>query len=330
MTTLRDALASAIDKAEDGTLQAPTEASIESDDQSGSVAPEKSEEAQSSRARDEQGRFAAKTEQAEVTQRKPPSSWKKDYWGHWDKLGTDPELKTLQDYIEQREGEFAKGVSTYKTQWEQAQPLVKALEPFMADLQRSGIPPDRWIQNLGAAHHALSVGTPEQRAQMFVKLASDYGVNLQGLTGSNQNPQIGYLAQALNQLQNQFQHYRGQAEQQETARMQSMIDEFAATAPHFEALKPTMSELLRSGMATDLKTAYDKAIRLNDEVWQQHQAEQAKAAEASRQAEIAKKKAAAVSPRSTSPTGSMAAGNAKKGLREQLSEAYESVAGGRF
>jgi len=329
MTTLRDALTDALGKSEEGTLTAPVETPIETD------APQEQAETQSERderIRDERGRFAAKSEEQPVEAdpaptRKPPSSWKKDYWGQWDKLASDPELAKLQDYIEQREGDFAKGVSTYKSQWDQAAPIYEAVQPFLPELKQYGIQPGQWIQNLGTAHRTLAMGTPEQKLQMFAKLATDYGVPLQALQGG-QDPQAGYVTQTVGQLQQTVQQMLAQQQAQEQARLQNEIKAFQESAPHFEEVKPLMAQLLESGVASDLKTAYDKAVRLNDDVWSKVQAEQA--SHSQRQTAIAHKKAAAVSPKSSGPTGSMVQGGAKKGLRDVLSEQFDSVSTGRF
>ncbi len=342
MTTLRDALTEALGKSEAGTLEVPQEKTIETPALETPV-PEKVETAEQreARLRDEKGRFAkaeekpAEGKQPEVKTepvqtRKPPSSWKKDYWNHWERLGADPELKTLQDYIEQREADYAKGVSTYKSQWDQAAPVYEAIQPFIPELQQYGIQPQQWIQNLGNAHRTLAMGTPQQKLQMFAKLATDYGVPLQGMQSGQVDPQFAHVTQTVSSLQREVENWKQQQQAGEQARMQQEIDAFKANAPHFEAVKDEMAKLLQGGFASDLKTAYEKAIRLHDDVWQQEQARQAQEAAAKRQAEIAQKKAAAVSPKSSSPTGAVVTGGGKKGLREQLSEAMEAHSTGRF
>jgi hypothetical protein len=282
-----------------------------------------------------------------VEVRKPPSSWSKDQWDRWGKL--DPET---QAYIEKREADYAKGVSTYKGQWDQAQPIYEAMQPFMPELQQYGIQPAQWIQNLGNAHRTLALGSPEQKAQMFAKLATDYGVPLQALapqapgpdgqpTQPQVDPQFGYIAQTVSSLQNRLQQFETFQQQQEQQRIQSEIDRFKSDKPHFDAVKETMGQLLQSGVAPDLQSAYEKAIRLHDDIWSQRQneerAKQAEAlreeqrkAEEARQAEIARKKAAAVSPRSSSPTGNTTAGGGKKDRRALLAEAMDDHDAGRF
>ena len=181
-------------------------------------------ESKSDRVRDESGKFK-KTEEvtetpteevqeevvAEAKPAKPrPSSWKKDYEESWGKL--DP---TLQDYISQREADFAKGVSTYKAQWDQAQPILNSIEKFAPILQQNGVDPAQWITNLGTAHQTLVYGNPDQKLQMFAQLANDYGIDLNGLTGGQGvSPQFSMIANELSQIKNQWQQFQSQQEQQ--------------------------------------------------------------------------------------------------------------------
>jgi hypothetical protein len=286
--------------------------------------------------RDESGKFVAKqapevttevtTEVTEHPQIKPrPSSWKKDYEAQWATL--DP---TLQDYINQREADYAKGVSTYKQNWDNAAPIYEAMQPFLPLLQQNNIQPNQWIANLGNAHKTLAMGSPDEKLQMFARLANDYGVNLGALTGQQQyDPQFSMITQELGQVKNQLAEFRQQQEAQEQASLQNDIQAFAKEAPHFDEVRETMAQLLQSGVATDLKTAYDKAIRLNDDIWQKQQAEalQAKAQESAEQNQqkVAAAKAKAVSTKSSSPTGLMNSGNGKKDLRSTLAEQFDAA-----
>ena len=81
-------------------------------------------------------------------------------------MGQDPELSKLQEYIMQREQDYAKGVSTYKSQWDQAAPIYEAMQPFIPILQEHNIQPQQWIQNLGRAHQVLAMGSPEQKEKL--------------------------------------------------------------------------------------------------------------------------------------------------------------------
>ena len=286
-----------------------------------------------SRPRDESGKFAKSASEAQdkatevlepetvqEAQAKPrPSSWKKDYEEHWGKL--DP---TLQDYIQQREADYAKGVSTYKNQWDSAQPLIRAIEPFAPILQQHNIDPAQWISNLGRAHSVLALGSPEQKQQMFAQLANDYGVSLNEVGGGYADPQFSLIAQELNQIKNQWNQFQTQQERTEQASLQNEIQSFSTDKPYFDEVRETMAGLLQAGMANDLQSAYDKAIRLNDNIAQKVQAEQAHKSESDRQAKLASAKAKALSPKSSSPTASTSTGGKGASIRDELLKQFES------
>lgn len=307
-----------------------------------STSQEAAESVKSERVRDESGKFAKASpeaseapseasvdnyEQEEVkVETKPrPSSWKKDYEEHWGKL--DP---TLQDYIQQREADYAKGVSTYKNQWDMAAPIVEAIRPFEPLLKEYGVAPQQWVSQLGNAHARLVKGSPEQKLEMFAQLANDYGVNLGALTGqTGYDPQFSQLAQELNQIKNQWSSFQSAQEQQEQVQLQNEIESFKNDKPYFDEVRETMAGLLQSGMADDLQSAYDKAIRLNDDVFQRVSAEQAQKSEAAQREKVAAAKAKVLSPKSTTPTASATnGGKTASSAREAIMQAMEQHSSG--
>lgn len=310
--TLRDALEASFDEIE--TTDAPVESS----------SPEVSEttEQRESRERDERGRFAPKAadtsaplapEQPQVSRPPRPSSWKKDYWDHWDKL--DP---ALADYIHQREKEYTTGVSTYKAEADRAKSIQEALTPYMPVLQSNGLEPSQWIKSLGQVHYTLAFGQPQEKAALLKNLARDFNVQL-GET--NENEELMHLRNELQQVKSGWQQFTSMQEQQQKQAALDEITRFSADKPYFEEVRETMAGLLQSGMAQNLQEAYDKATRLNDDVWQRQQAESQRQTQA--QAHVAKARAAAVSVKSSTPGGPTVS-SGPKGLRDQLSEAFDS------
>ena len=306
------------------------------------------------RPRDESGRLlpgkpdpAAKAAPALVVEppvvaapaRKPPSSWKKEMWDHYGKL--DP---TLQDYIEQREGEFAKGVSTYKQEYESVKPLQDAIEPLMPTLRQYNIQPAQWITNMGNAHHSLVFGNPQQKLQMFAKLAQDYGVPLQALYDPNAQQQ--FLMQQATQPPAPQPDVRQLVQEQLTqVRAEQDLEQFKSATgadgkplyPHYDAVRNTMAQLLESGVAQDLKDAYPKAIRLHDDIWEQEQQAKAdatrvqqdaaaKAAQDAKARQVAQARATAVSPKTATP-GTEAV-KTPKGIRSSVEAAFDAHTGG--
>lgn len=268
-----------------------------------------------------------------------PSSWKKDYWDHWDKL--DP---AVAQYINQREQEAVKGVSTYKAEFDRLKPLDEAMSEFMPILQQHGIEPTQWIRNLGNAHRMLAMGSPEQKLSMFAKLAQDYQIPVQNLFVQGQDGRL-YLNPQVQAFQPQQQQ---QAQQPDIA---SLIDqkleeralyrtiaEFESEAPekypHYEAVKQTMAGLLQAEIATDLEDAYQQALKLprHADLYAQDQ-EQEQRLRAERDAQekakqVARARSQAVSPRSGTPTAAAQGAQSPKGIRAALESAFDEHAGG--
>ena len=302
-----------------------------------STSYEATESDKTDRPRDTSGKFAKSSERAlkepsqasvdnyeqqevKVESKPRPSSWKKDYEEHWGKL--DP---TLQDYIQQREADYAKGVSTYKNQWDMAAPIVEAIRPFEPLLRQYGVAPQQWVTQLGNAHAQLVAGSPQQKLQMFQQLANDYGVNLGAVSGQQGfDPQFSQLAQELNQIKNQWSSFQSQQEMVEQSQLQNEIASFKDDKPYFEDVRETMAGLLQSGMANDLQSAYDKAIRLNDDVFQKVNATQAQKFEAAQREKVAQAKAKVLSPKSTTPTASMSSGGkSASSARDAIMQAFD-------
>lgn len=347
MADLRSALEDALTKAEEGNLEAPVEKEIEVDNEP---------------LRNEKGQFASKEEVAPVEEKAPsddehteieaakdepveveekeytpsvarPTTWKKEYLPLWDKLDkgealSADEARSLLQYNVQRENEFKKGVSAYKAEADNAKSLREAIEPFVPELQKNGIHPAAWINNLGRAHMTLTQAPYEQKLNMFNELAKSYGIDLNlaynGGGTTYQDPYAQQLQQQLYSLQQQVQQVGSWKQQQENAVLMSDIDRFAADSennPHFEALKGKMAQLLELGEAQDLRTAYDAAKWLVPEVRELElkKLTQSAQTQAQNQQRIAKAKAAAVSPKSAIPSGQVIATD-KKDRRSILAE----------
>lgn len=328
ITSLRDTIAANIE-----TIETPVEAKT-------TDAPVVETETQKAeRLRDEKGRFAAGSAEVAPVEAKPapvapldtplerPSTWKKvDEWGQLP--------RAIQEEIRRREADYAKGVSTYKTEWESAKPMLDAMAEFRPLLQQHNIKPEALIRDYLSTHRTLALGSPQQKLQIFQQLAQQYGVPLQGLQqqgGVDPLQYINPVYERVQQLEGRLQNWQAQQEQQQQATVQTEIEKFAATHPHFEQVKETMAGLLQSNVAPDLDSAYDKAIRLHDDIWTQVQEQKAQdtAAEKLKQAQsqVARAKAKDVSPRSA--TGGLPNATGPKGLRDQIAENLEAVGAGR-
>jgi len=337
----RDMLEAALEQSEEGTLEAPTEKEIEVNDDPIQAEVEESNE------RDQKGRFKPKAEETSSTDDTPeetelstetvdadekevktqkPTTWKKEYVEVWDKMEKGEPLKKedfakFADYANQREAEYKRGVSAYKAEADNARQLTQAIGPFIPELQAQNIHPVAWINNLGRAHMVLSKAPYQEKVQMFHRLAQDYGIQLN--QDSLQMPEQQYvdpyqqqLMQQLQATQQQVQQLSQIREQEENARLTSEISRVSSNKerfPHFEMVREDMAQLLERGLAPDLETAYAKAVRMNDEAYKLEQDKLLRSAssQASKAQQVAKAKATAVSPRSTTPSGQVSKSEAK-------------------
>jgi hypothetical protein len=356
----RELLEAALEQAEEGTLEAPIEKEIEVNDDP--IQAENTSEEGSSKEtiRDEKGRFKAQetsTEQDSAEESdlvaeasdvpdeeiKRPTTWKKEYVEVWNKMQEGKPLDKAEfakfaEYANQRESEYKKGVSAYKAEADNARELTQAIGQFVPELQKHGIHPVAWINNLGRAHYTLANGTYEQKLNAFNRLAQDYGIQLN--QDALQMPEQAYvdpyqqqLMQQLQATQQQVQQLSAIREQEENARLTQEISRVSSDKerfPHFDMVREDMAQLLERGLAPNLETAYAKAVRMNDEAYKLEQDKLLKSvgSQASKAQQVAKAKATAVSPRSVTPSGQVSKTDAKD-RRSLLMANLADVEGGR-
>ena len=280
----------------------------------------------------------AKSEESDEEKEKitRPSTWKKEYVNIWDKMEKGEQIDKedfvkFAEYANQRESEYKKGVSTYKAEADRAKSYENAIAPYAQDLQRRGIQPTQYIENLVRAEQILSNAGYDQKVQVFQKLAADYGIQLNGNGQVTQlDPYTQQLMNQLNQVNQEVSSIKGRFAQEENQRLMGEIERVRSNVeqfPHFDVVREEMAQLLELGKAQDLETAYKKAVRMNDDVWALEQDRLLKDAKQSaiKAQQVAKAKAAAVSPRSTTPSGKVSNPEDKKDRRsliaDQLGEA---------
>ena len=285
--------------------------------------------------RDDQGKFAAKEPEQTMMQqaeqpveepvwKRPPASWKKDYHDAWQTA--DDRLK---EYAWQREEQMKAGVQPLMEKARLADQFQEVLNPYMDTIRGLNIEPTQAVKALMEADHALRFSDPQQKQQLFMRLAQQYGVTLGGeLQQQPFDPNISALQQELNRVRGEVMSWKEQQEQVQNQSLLGEINSFAMKAEHFEEARPTMISLLQSGVAATLEEAYEKAIRLDDNLYQQVQ--QSRQAQAETQQKVVanqaakKARAAAVSVRSAAP-GATTATKAQD-RRSMLAEQFDSVA----
>ena len=285
--------------------------------------------------RDDQGKFAAKEPEQTMMQqaeqpveepvwKRPPASWKKDYHDAWQTA--DDRLK---EYAWQREEQMKAGVQPLMEKARLADQFQEVLNPYMDTIRGLNIEPTQAVKALMEADHALRFSDPQQKQQLFMRLAQQYGVTLGGeLQQQPFDPNISALQQELNRVRGEVMSWKEQQEQVQNQSLLGEINSFAMKAEHFEEARPTMISLLQSGVAATLEEAYEKAIRLDDNLYQQVQ--QGRQSQVETQQKVAannaakKARAAAVSVRSAAP-GATTATKAQD-RRSMLAEQFDNVA----
>lgn len=296
--------------------------------------------------RDATGRFAKPQKQAEPeveaepeeppVWKRPPASWKKDFHEVWQKA--DPKM---QEYAWQREEQMRAGVEPLLSKAQFADAMQEAISPYMTTIQGLGLTPDKAVGALMEADHKLRTSDPQTKMQYFMQLAQSYGINLGALQGQpaqpgaapqqSVDPLVWQLQNELNQVRGEVMGWKQQQEMMENQTLLGEINQFSLKAEHFEEARPAMIQLLQSGLAQTLDEAYEKAIRLDpnlfDAVQKAQQAEAAarQAKEQNRAAKTAR--AAAVSVRSATPGVNTApkSGDRRALLEEAFAEAEQRL-----
>lgn len=210
--------------------------------------------------------------------RTPPKAWKQEMHPFYGKL--TPEV---MQYLHQREEEFINGVAQYKHPLEEYNKVFDHYKPWF---EAHNLKPLDAFTRLANSHIAL-LGqgvTPEIREKYLQALITDYGLEetlrkLYGAPAAPPDPAQAGVEQLLQQRVNpvlervtrmeQSLQARQQAEEQERMQaIQADVDKFL-TSPENEfarELIQDMTQLIQAGVASDLKTAYEKACRLNPSV----------------------------------------------------------------
>lgn len=349
MATRREDLAEALDLIEsDAGLDTPAEVVPDASLDASIAENITAEPAEVEKVRDEAGRFAPKSPEAPkpdavtgaetaVERPEPPKSWKAEKRAVWDKL--DPDTAA---YIHQREKESQEGFDRYRAG---VQPIIERAQPFIDEIRQQGQQPEAVISDLLYTRKLLATGDEATKLQTLVNVAHAVGIPLQQMLQQSAampqhmqqhlDPQVMAAQQRARDLENQMSQRQIMEQQQIQAAAAQEVERFRESHPHVEKLGPTMQRLLQAGEAADLDSAYSKALRLNDELFSQHQAQQREADEKARRLKADKDakaaKANAVSTRTATPGSVTAAtGGAAKGRRAALEDAFDSATASRI
>lgn len=204
-----------------------------------------------------------------------PKSWPKEHAKAFETL--DPQFATALAQLEdKRNQDVQNGISQYKQKADQYDELAEVFKPYEATIRAEGGTMPTAMRELLNTAYILRAGSPTQKAQLVAGTMAQFGVDPNHvwsvLTGNQQalpqqDPRYDQLNQRFQALERSLQ---GQQQQQEEALM-GQIEQYA-TQPgheHLDALTPSMIQLLEAGMAKDLDDAYQKALRLDPQLFEQ-------------------------------------------------------------
>ena len=193
-----------------------------------------------------------------------PRTWRPEAAAAW---ATVPPV--VQAEIIKREEDMWRGIEQYKVDAGFGKTIQSVLEPFMPVLQQHRLDPITTINQLLNAQYQLSMGTLEQKVNMFQSLMKDYNIELDHLTGlvdiPKTDPEVARLRQELGNVQSTL----NQRQQADIAaandRANTEVNSFASDPKniHFDAVAPDIVRLIQGGVCTTLQEAYDKAVWAN-------------------------------------------------------------------
>lgn len=259
----------------------------------------------------------------------PPMSWRAEAKAEYAKL---PEWAKREAH--KREHDFHQGVQQYKAAATFATQIGSEFKPYEALLRSQQWTPQALTRDMMNSHYRLSTGDNASKAAEVVRIAGLYNLSVQDLQSALANPNsvnttsVPQTPREVIELQQRLDRIEQERTQAENASIQEQIRSFESDGkhPHFKQVATTMGALMKSGQASTMQEAYDKACWAVPEVRAKLQAEQ-QAAERRTAAEkaAAAKKAAAVNVAargkhpSAAPVGSM---------EDTIRAAYRKIQGG--
>lgn len=239
--------------------------------------------------RDEKGQFKAKEEEPEVVEveteeappaeevveevvaGKAPDSWKPAAREAWADI---PEGARAE--IERREKEISAGLQSAAEKSKLGDTFLEAAQPYQALMAADGVTdPVAGAQNLFQTYATLKMGQPIQKAQVVADMIKHHGIDIATLdsliVGESVSDATGSVQDQVQQAMQPFmQQMQEVPRQQEKARMQSELGEFAKGKEFFNDVHIDMADLMdlaaNRGQAMTMQQAYDKACQINPEV----------------------------------------------------------------
>ena len=276
---------------------------------------------------------AAATPAEPASSVKPPDAWSPAAKAQFATLPAE-----IQAEIARRESEVHKGFTKQDEQRTVGKQFQEAITPYLPLIRSEGGDPIRAVQDLLQTAYVLRTAAPQQKQDLFLSLANQFGVDLNQISqrvagGQSQgDPQVAQLRNELQQLQWERQQAEQQRQAQEQMQLNQTIEQFAADPKnlYFPNVRVHMGALMRAGAASSLQDAYDQACRAHPEISRillqqaEASAEQQRLAAAREKAERARAASGSITG---SPTGAVtnSSVNQNGSLADDIRAAFRDV-----
>lgn len=203
-------------------------------------------------------------------QGKGPNSWKATVREKFKALPADVQAEVLR-----RENEHQRLMAETTDARKFANEFLSITQPYEAFLRSQNIHPLGAVKALMNDVYTLKTGDATTKANLIAQIIKSNGVDIGVLDQvlSGQMPQVDEHTAALQRQVQEMQQWKAQQEAQarqaSEQTIEAQIHSFASDPANefFHDVVSDMQVLLNAGHATDLKDAYDKACRLNPEVF---------------------------------------------------------------
>ena len=238
-----------------------------------------------------------------------PKNWSDDVKKTFDTLPQES-----QEFMIKRDKEmtsdYTKKTQELAEQRKNIEALDKVLQPARQTINATGIGEAEYISRLLNADNALRTNPKMALRQ----LAQGYGIDLSSMNEESESwndpdPQYAQLLQQNQQIMSELNNFKQQNIQSTVAQTEQTVEQFSAKTgadgklmhPHFDKVRVKMGNLIDAGEAKGLDDAYTKAVRLDDDLYE----EAIKASRLSvKKQEDSKRKAAVDKARKVKPSSS--------------------------
>ena len=238
-----------------------------------------------------------------------PKNWSDDVKKTFDTLPQES-----QEFMIKRDKEmtsdYTKKTQDLAEQRKNIEALDKVLQPARQTIHATGISEPEYISRLLNADNALRTNPKMALRQ----LAQGYGIDLSTMNEESESwndpdPQYAQLLQQNQHIMSELNQFKQQNIQSTVAQTEQTVEQFSAKTgadgklmhPHFDKVRVKMGNLIDAGEAKGLDDAYTKAVRLDDDLYE----EAIKASRLSvKKQEDSKRKAAVDKARKVKPSSS--------------------------